>query len=182
MKYFSVKVGSMEIEKPNRYGKTAGVDVAQNVSWTRCISTMPREPGRMVQQRLERERRAKAFVSAIWGKLDMGLIEQTGVIFPRGGLKRKGSRRLFSFVAEGGYKGRWFTKKCCSKIVSVILARLPFVPPRDPSMEHSAYVEAECNKLMRLASRAKKLSPVPWTDDCRAVLSFTRSQLCRPQV
>ena len=154
----------MEIEKPNRYGKTAGVDVAQNVSWTRCISTMPREPGRMVQQRLERERRAKA------------------LIFPRGGLKRKGSRRLFSFVAEGGYKGRWFTKKCCSKIVSVILARLPFVPPRDPSMEHSAYVEAECNKLMRLASRAKKLSPVPWTDDCRAVLSFTRSQLCRPQV
>ena len=111
--------------------------------------------GVAARQRRERNRKAKQVVAWALPHLDMERIESSGEIWPRGSLKKK---KVLSVVEPWISKttGRFFTMKVSKLVCRQIWDKLPFTPPRDPSLSFSDYMVVQAKRLLRLSKACKK--------------------------
>ena len=111
--------------------------------------------GVAARQRRERNRKAKQVVEWALPHLDMEQIESSGEIWPRGSLKRKKVREVIEpWIRKT--TGRFFTLKVSKLVCRQIWDKLPFTPPRDPSMSFSGYMLVQAKRLIELSKASKK--------------------------
>ena len=118
----------------------------------------PRAPhgqGKAALMLAERMRRARFLADHIWEHVDLDVTEDTGRLIPRGQLRKRGVRAMFSFIVDGGEcHGRFVTDKVCKKTIRMLHSRLDFKPPCKNIHE---WVRKEAQVLKSQCRRAKQL-------------------------
>lgn len=110
--------------------------------------------GKAAQQKYTRRCTAFNIAQLLNDRLDHDQIHMTGVLFPRGTLKKRSNRRLFEWVPQ--YHGRVFTKPLLKQVVRVLLRTNPNIP-MDPSQTWSSFVSIQSKRLGRLVRQAKRI-------------------------
>ena len=110
--------------------------------------------GRAAMQKLKRQVRSQQIASQLLERLDTDSIQLTGQLFPRGNLKKRSVRCLFSWVHQ--FPGRVFTTPLLNMVIRKLLRSIGDVP-RNPKQSYGGYVSSQAKRLGILARRSKRI-------------------------
>ena len=111
--------------------------------------------GIAAKQRRERNRKANLVVKWVLPHMDLETVETSGLLWPRGSLKRKKIQNLmYPWVHRT--KGRWFTLKMAKLVCRKLYDQLPCTPNRNPAQLFSTYMHDQAVRLLSLARASKK--------------------------
>lgn len=110
--------------------------------------------GRAAMQKQKRQSNPTLIASRLLDRLDVDNIQLTGQLMPRGTLKKRSIRALFTWVHE--FPGRVFTYPLLKMVVRKLLRSIGDVP-RNPKQSYGGYVASQAKRLGILAHRAKRI-------------------------
>lgn len=110
--------------------------------------------GKAAQQTYRRKCSAFEISEILEENLDEDRIARTGQIFPRGGLRKKSTKKIFGWVHR--FQGRTFTKPLLRQAVRNLMRAMPNMP-RDPSKTYSTFVAQQAKRLGYLVRQAKRI-------------------------
>jgi hypothetical protein len=118
------------------------------------VTRKPWGQGKAALQKHVRNRTAFEVAQLIEDRLDMDQVQMTGLLFPRGTMKKPGTKKLFDWVHY--YRGRVFTKPMLKEVVRVLLRAIPNIP-MDPSKKFGHFVKQQSKRLGNLIRQAKRI-------------------------
>lgn len=110
--------------------------------------------GKAAQQIYRRKCTAFQISEILEEKLDEERIARTGQIFPRGGLRKKATKKIFDWVQQ--FRGRTFTKPLLRQVVKNLMRAMPNMP-RDPNKTYGVFVAQQAKRLGYLVRQAKRV-------------------------
>lgn len=110
--------------------------------------------GKAALQKQKRARLAHLITGFLMSRLDAEEIQRTGQIFPRGTLKKRVLRKVFSWTPC--IKGRVFTKPLLKLVVRKIIREVGIVP-MDPKKTFGSFVNQQARRFGMLARQAKRI-------------------------
>lgn len=114
--------------------------------------------GKAAVQKYRRNNLAFEIAGLLTERLDEETAQCTGQLLPRGGLKRKSSRKLFDWVHDPKFKGnaRVFTKPLLRLVIKKILREVGPIP-MDPKKSYGTFVGQQAKRLGVLIRKAKRI-------------------------
>lgn len=113
--------------------------------------------GRRAEQKRARIRIQNMIVQWILPLLEVELIESTGSLFPRGSLKSRRNKAIFSPWVHRLCGSRVLTAGLCRGVCRGIVHKLNFHPPRAPAQTFPEYIRTQGRRFQTLCRAAKKL-------------------------
>lgn len=113
--------------------------------------------GRRAQQKRRRIEIQNMIVQWILPLLEVEAIQSTGSLFPRGSLKSRRNRAIFSPWVRRLSGSRVLTAGLCRGVCRGIVHELNFHPPRSPTQSFTEYIRMQGKRFQILCKAAKKL-------------------------
>ena len=110
--------------------------------------------GKAALQKHRRAQLANVITGNLMSQLDVEEIQRTGQIFPRGSLKKRVLRKVFSWTPS--IKGRVFTKPLLKLVTRKIIREVGIVP-MDPKKTFGSFVNQQARRFGMLARQAKRI-------------------------
>lgn len=120
----------------------------------------PRQPwgyGPAALQKECRNKRARCIAAVLWTRLDVEMVNRTGELFPRGGLKRRECQALFMPWASA-LRGRIMTTGLACSVCRRLVVNLGNSPPRAPNQTYAEYIRVQAQRLRVLIRKARKMA------------------------
>ena len=113
--------------------------------------------GKAALQKKRRQSKASEIASLLLDRLDGESMWMTGELFPRGTLKNRRNKAIFSWAS--GYTGRIFTKPLLKLVVRKVLRAIGPIPS-NPKLSFGAFIKQQALRLGQFIHQAKRLKQV----------------------
>lgn len=122
------------------------------------MTIAPRQPwgkGRAAKQKRKRNKLACVITDLLLQHIDPDNVEMSCQLFPRGSLKKRRLRSMFSWCSDPKFLGRKFTKKLVESVTRKLCHAVHLHPP--PGKKFQDLVKDQSARLTNLVKAAKKL-------------------------